>query len=484
MPYNMFRLQPRRFAKRLACLSAAVLTSVACSHAVVTGHPRSARFDPQRVSGLPVSDGPSGPRPAAPPATRTVLNTDGGNIDRLAALGISDVEAFWKDQYPKTFGHALRPVGKLISVDATYSSSPEVCGGDAEVFAFNAAYCDRYDTIAWDRSLDSGLLPPAEKYFGPMAVVGVLAHEYGHAIQHRADLLQTDSTLVAEQQADCFAGVYMRWVADGKSTRFSVSTGDGLNHLLAGLLALRDHPGPSPNPHGTGIDRVSAFQAGFEQGPRRCAAINESEISRRRGTLPRSLFDPESPSSGVTIDQSALATLATELQTIFQPTKPPALTTGSATCGSNQSTKIAAYCPSTNTVAIDLPALQQIGTPASESQHVLLQGDNTAISLVTSRYVLALQQERGVPLDGPQAAMRTACLTGVAQRKLAQPISLPSGQGLTLGAGDLDEAVAGLLTNGVVASDVNGNALPAGFTRVSAFRSGLNSDTDDCFRRF
>ena len=80
--------------------------------------------------------------------------------------------------------------------------------------------------------------------------------------------------------------------------------------------------------------------------------------------------------------------------------------------------------------------------------------------------------------------MRTACLTGVAQREMARPISIASGQELTLGAGDLDEAIAGLLTNGVVASDVNGATLPAGFTRVSAFRSGLLSNADDCYRRF
>jgi hypothetical protein len=97
---------------------------------------------------------------------------------------------------------------------------------------------------------------------------------------------------------------------------------------------------------------------------------------------------------------------------------------------------------------------------------------------------MALEHERGLELGSPTAAMRTACLTGVAQREMAQPISVSAGQELTLGAGDLDEAIAGLLTNGVVASDVNGTTLPAGFTRVSAFRFGLLSDADDCYRRF
>ena len=54
--------------------------------------------------------------------------------------------------------------------------------------------------------------------FGDIAVTNVLAHEYGHAIQHQARLNKKDTpTLVAEQQADCFAGAYMRWVAEGNS---------------------------------------------------------------------------------------------------------------------------------------------------------------------------------------------------------------------------------------------------------------------------
>ena len=96
-----------------------------------------------------------------------------------------------------------------------------------------------------------------------------------------------------------------------------------------------------------------------------------------------------------------------------------------------------------------------------------------------SRYTLAVQRERGDPLDTPVAALRTACLTGVGQRAMAEP-----GGDLVLTAGDLDEAVAGLLTNGLVASDVNGVKVPAGFTRITAFRAGVQTDMANCFDRF
>ena len=147
-------------------------------------------------------------------------------------------------------------------------------------------------------------------------------------------------------------------------------------------------------------------------------------------------------------------------------------------CGSGP----AAYCRDSNTVEVDVSALDQIGTPASESQKVLLQGDNSAISVVTSRYMLALQKQRDVAVDGQVAAMRTACLTGVAQSKMADPST--AGDALVLGAGDLDEAVSGLLTNGIVGSDAAGVAVPSGFTRILAFRSGLAGDADRCYRLF
>ncbi|MCT7366624.1 hypothetical protein A7G45_27570 [Mycolicibacterium llatzerense] len=480
MPFGV-----KRVANVLISVVAVSVVS-ACGHTVVAGRPLSARFDPQRVSGLTVSDGPSGPRPDGPAPTGRVANTDNGSFDRLALLAINDVESFWKMQYPKSFGEQLKPVSRLVSSDGDELAGYTSCGSPEA----NAVYCTIDNSIGWDRSQDTGLVPPALPFFGTIGAAGVFAHEYGHAVQFQAGLPIRSPTLIREQQADCYAGVYMRWVADGDSTRFVVSTGDGLNHLLAGLLAIRDPQSESDDPdvvlkqHGTGLDRVSAFQLGFEQGAHACSAIDRAEIQRRRGDLPRNLFDARSTNSDMAIDQNTLATLAEELQKILQPANPPALTIGGASCGGRRSTAIAAYCPDTNTVAIDLPALQQIGAPADEHSYRLLQGDNTAISVIASRYALANEHERGLPLDTPQTAMRTACLAGVAQRGMAQPISLPSGPGLTLGAGDLDEAVAGLLTNGIVASDVNGTPLPAGFTRIAAFRIGILGTADDCFRRF
>jgi hypothetical protein len=53
-----------------------------------------------------------------------------------------------------------------------------------------------------------------------------------------------------------------------------------------------------------------------------------------------------------------------------------------------------------------------------------------------------------------------------------------------LAAGDLDEAVSGMLVNGLAASDVNGESVPSGFSRIEAFRTGVLGDEQRCLARY
>ncbi len=111
------------------------------------------------------------------------------------------------------------------------------CGIDTADLV-NAAYCIRQDSIGWDRAY---LLPSLVDAFGPMSVVMVLDHEYGHAIQHKAGLVGDDDPgIVVEQQADCFAGAFIRHVAENGAPHFTLNTSDGLNSVLAATVSVRD----------------------------------------------------------------------------------------------------------------------------------------------------------------------------------------------------------------------------------------------------
>ena len=55
-------------------------------------------------------------------------------------------------------------------------------------------------------------------------------------------------------------------------------------------------------------------------------------------------------------------------------------------------------------------------------------GDNTAYSVLVSRYMQAIQHARGgVMLDNAEAALRTACLTGVATVMMSKNVTTPDG---------------------------------------------------------
>ena len=458
----------------------------------VTGTAVSPVNDPFHVADLPAKDGPSGLRDNAPAAVGKVQNTNNSDVDRLALQAINDIAEYWQHDFSASgLKGSFKPIEKFLSYDARDRNSPEACDEDTAGLV-NAFYCPSEKLMAWDRGI---MVPTGRKYFGDVSVAGLIGHEYGHAIQYMAKLVtRSTPVIVREQQADCFAGAYLHYVAAGDSKRFMMSTGDGLNHVLAGLITVRDPTlGPHDDDmltdgHGTALDRVSAFQQGFTVGPQACAAIDLNDIKQRRKGLPMELedepMDDEHRSADLPVDKDTIGTLVELLGVIYSPKQPPKLTYGAAKCDISQGDSPASYCPSTNTISVNLPALAQIGTPADMAEKSLIQGDNKAFSIVVSRYMMALESQRGVKLDDPTAALRTACLTAQAQRQMAKPHDLPSGASLQLTAGDLDKAVAGLLTNGYVATAVDGQGVPAAFTRIAAFRAGLSTDDEGCYKRY
>lgn len=479
-------MRPRHLGRLLAVAGTTVV--LAGCGATVPGKPVSIFDDPFKVAGLQAVDGNSGLRPDAEKPTREAIDSDGGKDDEIAVQSVSDIEDFWKDAYGETFDGQFKPVNDLYSWDADdYGGT--FCDESTDGL-INAAFCEDDSTIGWDRGV---LLPSLRRANGDMAITMVLAHEYGHAIQKLAKLNKKGTpTLVAEQQADCFAGVYLRWVAEGNSPRFTLSTGDGLNNLLAAMISFRDpllsqdDYYDTGDEHGSAFERISAFQFGFTDGASSCAAIDAQEIGQRRGDLPVEL---QSDQTGEwPVSEESVKSIVDALNILFSPKSPPQLTfdAGSASkCPDARPSPPVSFCPSSNTIAVDLPELEKMGASNEGDEYAPVQGDNSAYSVVVSRYMLALQhQQGGLVLDNAEAGLRTACLTGVATTKLSKEVTTPDGNTVALTAGDIDEAVSGLLTNGLVASDVNGETVPAGFSRIDAFRIGVLGDQGRCEKRF
>ncbi|GGM35705.1 aminopeptidase [Longimycelium tulufanense] len=493
-----------RFPRAVVVLLATVTALVAagCAGQRITGTPRAVGgIDPASVAGLEAHDGPSGPRPGAPDADLPVTNGDRGEMDRLAVNAVADIQDFWKERFRSDFRVEYQPLARLLSYDSG-GKGVRTCRTSTSG-QVNAFYCPPEDTIAWDRG---ELLPMLDKQFGSMAVVTVLAHEMGHAVQHRlaraaastgipedARITPSTPTIVSEQQADCYAGSFFRHVAEGRAPRFQISTGAGLNQVLASLFFIRDQVGTpyqKQGAHGSAFDRISAFQIGFGEGPVRCARMGVQEMHSRITELPFGTPTDKRAGGNMPVDEAGLREVQKSLHEAFRDTGAPRPTfgSGSASCSDAKPTKPAAYCPGSNTISLDMRELTRIGTPPKKGER---QGggigDFAAYGEVASRYVLAVQEATGANLRGDAAGLRTACMVGSwAGQLLQHPLNKRNPIGnVRISPGDLDEAVAELLgKNSLIAADVDGHVVPSGFARVEALRVGFMHGLGPCSERF
>ncbi|MEU9034009.1 neutral zinc metallopeptidase [Streptomyces sp. NPDC048352] len=122
---------------------------------------------------------------------------------------------------------------------------------------------------------------------GDFAVAAVLAHEYGHEVQHaymeqrgwRDIVLMNNDRPVLDQQghafpvkeseliADCFSGAWSR-----HAERQGYVDKADLNAAVDALVSAADSVvGGAQHPHGSKYERTTAYGLGFEQGdPERC----------------------------------------------------------------------------------------------------------------------------------------------------------------------------------------------------------------------
>ncbi|MBV9846306.1 MAG: neutral zinc metallopeptidase [Kutzneria sp.] len=462
----------------------------ACSTPVAGKASPLGALDPGSVAGLAVTNGPSGPRAGAPDTGLTAEGSDGGQMDRLALNTISDVDDYWAEQLPKVFNTQFRPVDRLNSYDSD-GPARELCETSTARLV-NAFYCNVDNSVSWDRG---ELLPQLTQAFGPLSVTMVLAHEMGHAIQYQlgpaSGVSKSTPSIVLEQQADCYAGGFFRYVAEGKAKHFEMSTGDGLNKVLATTFSVRDPAGGSfkdQTAHGSAFDRVYAFQAGFTDGPKRCAQINQSEITKR-ATESTFLTEKDRNQGGnEPINEKNLEVIEQALKDVFgkKLTTTPTFGASARACSDAQTTSPASYCPSTNMISLDVPKLTEIGTPPVRGQGTGI-GDFAAFGEIVSRYALAVLKSANLSLTGTSAALQTACLVGAwgAAMKLPSGKKQPDSGKAALTAGDLDKAIAELLRdNSLIAADVDGKPAAAGFARVEALRIGYLQGMDTCTQQF
>ncbi|WP_243727136.1 neutral zinc metallopeptidase [Actinocrispum wychmicini] len=412
-----------------------------------------------------------------------INNTDGGEIDKLAATVIKDVEKYWRETFPTTFGgQAWQDLkGGYYSVDTSNQGAPAPpCVNQAADIEGNAFYCPTADSMAWDRV---ALLPVLKDHFGEAAVMLVLAHEMGHAVQRRAGITpsaerqnpQKYPTILLESQADCYAGTFVKWVTDGKADRLLVDR-EALDPALEAMVAFRDPVGTAKNAqgaHGDAFDRVSAFQDGFDKGSKFCSTMS---VDNRQFTARAFGSDQDEATGGNSTMDEVLKDIPGDIGT-FLKTKvgarytPPKFTQvdSAPTCGKGDQGP-AAFCVDAREIDV-----APRGELAKLHQKI---GDWATGTIVASRYGLSVLAAMNKPLTGPDAQKAALCVAGaysgeLLNRKSDQPT-------FTLSPGDLDEGVKVLLQNDYAARDADGNAPQTGFERVSEYRNGVVGGLKAC----
>lgn len=418
--------------------------------------------------------------------------------DGFLTHAFNDIEAFWADEFPATYNEPWTPLaGGIYAAYPDRTSRIPGCGTEESTYKDvqrgTAFYCSEGDFMAYD---DAQGLPDLVQQLGRDAVAVVLAHEFGHAVQFRAKAGPQPGVLI-EQQADCFAGAWAAHAAAGAGDiRFDDAA---VRAGLTAMIYVRDPVDAgglaAPDAHGTGFDRVGAFQDGFEGGATRCSTFfTEGRLDKlvnipfdysdvNAGNLPMidSAPDPtKGPNDIVTLIPQSLSAYWTELATANKvpftaPTLTPFPTDGPyPDCPSLIDPvfrRNIVFCPDDNTVYWDREYSVKLAADP-------LSGDMAVGYLISNAYSEAIQHALRSTRTGESRALFDDCLTGSWVGYIVPPIPASRVDQLVLSAGDLDEAVTTAIDRSDEHTDTN--VLGSAFEKVDAFRTGVLGGLNVC----
>ncbi|MCW2700751.1 MAG: putative protein of unknown function zinc metallopeptidase [Blastococcus sp.] len=432
------------------------------------------------VIGRPTSLQPS---PADVPAGEIeVVGATDEPVDELARNALADLQDYWSTTFPDVFGQPFQPLsGGYFSVDPGNVDPQEYpqgvgCGAKPLEAENNAFYCQaphtpHSDAITYDRAFLADLAGD----FGRFIPALVMAHEFGHAVQARAG--SPRSSIAVETQADCLAGTWTRWVAEGNAQHSRLREPE-LDELLRGYLQLRDPVGTSTaaqSAHGSYFDRVSAFQEGFDDGAEACRDHFGPERVFTQGTF----SDQDLPTRGNapydvlwTIVEGSLPTVwGQAFSDVFtEDFTEPSIDRfpGDAPDCAQDPDQELVYCSEGAVIGIDET---ELAMPAYDDI-----GDFAVATAVAIPYSLSVRDQLGLSTDDEDAVRSAVCLTGWYGAKVYKG---EAGDQVQISPGDVDESVQFLLTYG---SDPK--VLPdvglSGFQLVDLYRNGFLQGIDAC----
>lgn len=322
-----------------------------------------------------------------------------------------DLQTYWRTTFEGTFGTPWRDLAggfHAVNTRDREALSPPCLPVSAQLKG-NAFYCSEADAIAWDRAT---LFPELRERNGDGGVVVVLAHEIGHAVHNRLGIDPAAEgrhpgrypTVLTEAMADCYAGSFVRWVADGNAEHPRLDQQE-LDLALSALVTFRDPVGISAvdnEAHGNAFDRVSAFQDGYQQGAALCADFT---VTNRKFTQQRFTSLEDLRSGGNLAFAELIRSITPDLDAYFAGLvtarggrwQPPQLRPVRQTPRCTGQQGPVAFCPA-EVDTIELDTSDQLPTLHGQI------GDHSTGTLLASRYSLAALDALGRPTEGEEAS--------------------------------------------------------------------------------
>jgi predicted metalloprotease len=423
--------------------------------------------------------------------------------DKLLKTAIADIQEFWEEQLPAVYG---TPYQRVPSSDIhAYTARTDLqeitecaraTGRTYEDFKGNAFFCRLDGTVNYD---NGELFPRLYNKFGRdvFTLALVLAHEWGHVIQAQTGT-EFPFTVFQETQADCFAGAWVERVESGESPTLELEPGD-LDEGVAGLLEFRDPPGGDPSAeraHGSGFDRVNAFQQGFEGGLTRCAQWGENppqivEIPFTsvqdvlqggnlpfREVLPTTKQDLDLYWEQFTFGGEPYQTVSDVIS--YNPKDRKSLPKcPSLDLAPKDYRDLIFYCEDEDFIAYDRDLLRGVYGEI---------GDFGVSMLIGNAWASAMQTRLGITGEGKEIGVQADCFTGAWVGSVpvdqegtvaARNASVTREFAFALSPGDLDEVVQALL---LFADPLEAKEASRGtaFERNEAFRLGFFQDWEAC----
>jgi predicted metalloprotease len=193
---------------------------------------------------------------AKPPTEADATQAEIETMMNKLAAGRDLLDSFWRENLAGQKISYISP--RTVAFTGRINTLCGVIGSG------NAAYCERSNTIYFDVNFFVRMMKMTAQNLnsdGDMAVIAILAHEWGHAVQAQIEI-GSRVPMVNELQADCLSGAFARYATQ----KGVLEEGDIKEAAFAFAVGGDNIPWYAVQAHGDSRMRVGSFSLGFQKG--------------------------------------------------------------------------------------------------------------------------------------------------------------------------------------------------------------------------